>query len=97
MAKIIGRKEEVTLLQSIQQADKSAFVAVYGRRRVGKTFLIRSFYNGEFISASLKNGSSSFVVPNLRALLAKSMQHLCLLSISNPKRKSTSFLPIKGC
>jgi len=48
MAKIIGRKEEVTLLQSIQQADKSAFVAVYGRRRVGKTFLIRSFYNGEF-------------------------------------------------
>ncbi|TAE42233.1 MAG: ATP-binding protein [Runella slithyformis] len=48
MAKIIGRKEELAVLQSIQDDDKSAFVAVYGRRRVGKTFLIRSFYEGQF-------------------------------------------------
>jgi uncharacterized protein len=48
MAKIIGRKEEQAILQSIQDEDKSAFVAVYGRRRVGKTFLIRSFYEGRF-------------------------------------------------
>ena len=44
MAKIIGRKEEIALLQSIEASDRSAFVAVYGRRRVGKTFLIRSLY-----------------------------------------------------
>jgi uncharacterized protein len=48
MAKIIGRQEEQAILQSIQAEDKSAFVAVYGRRRVGKTFLIRSFYEGQF-------------------------------------------------
>lgn len=48
MAKIVGRKEEITLLQAIQDDDKSAFVAVYGRRRVGKTFLVRSFYEGQF-------------------------------------------------
>jgi uncharacterized protein len=48
MAKIIGRNEEIALLQSIESEDKSAFVAVYGRRRVGKTFLIRSFYEGKF-------------------------------------------------
>lgn len=48
MAKIVGRNEEITLLQAIQDDDKSAFVAVYGRRRVGKTFLIRSFYEGQF-------------------------------------------------
>jgi len=48
MAKIVGRKEEIALLQSIERADKSAFVAVYGRRRVGKTFLIRSAYEGQF-------------------------------------------------
>jgi uncharacterized protein len=48
MAKIIGRKEEIALLQSIQSEEKSAFVAVYGRRRVGKTFLIRTLYEGQF-------------------------------------------------
>jgi uncharacterized protein len=48
MAKIIGRKEEIALLQSLQQSDRSAFVAVYGRRRVGKTYLIRSFFEEKF-------------------------------------------------
>ena len=48
MAKIIGRAEEIALLQSLEQADKSAFVALYGRRRVGKTFLIRSAFEEKF-------------------------------------------------
>jgi uncharacterized protein len=48
VAKIIGRKEEIALLQSLQQSDRSAFVAVYGRRRVGKTYLIRSFFEEKF-------------------------------------------------
>jgi uncharacterized protein len=39
MAKIIGRKEEIAVLQSLDQSDRPAFVAVYGRRRVGKTLL----------------------------------------------------------
>ncbi len=49
MAKIIGRKQETALLQSLETQDKSAFVAVYGRRRVGKTFLIRSVFDGKFV------------------------------------------------
>ncbi|MDZ7900299.1 MAG: ATP-binding protein [Arcicella sp.] len=48
MAKIIGRKDEIALLRQIQQSDRSAFVAVYGRRRVGKTYLIRSFFEEKF-------------------------------------------------
>ena len=42
---IIGRKEETELLKRIAKDDKSHFVAVYGRRRVGKTFLVRESYN----------------------------------------------------
>lgn len=38
---LIGRKEEIALLEKVKNAEKSVFVAVYGRRRVGKTFLIR--------------------------------------------------------
>ena len=48
MAKIVGRKEEIALLELLKTADSSAFVAVYGRRRVGKTFLIRSVYKEQF-------------------------------------------------
>ena len=46
---IIGRKEEQRLLERIYNSDKSEFVAVYGRRRVGKTFLIREFFENELI------------------------------------------------
>ena len=38
---LIGRASEIQLLESYLQSDKSEFIAVYGRRRVGKTFLIR--------------------------------------------------------
>ena len=38
---MIGRVEEQKLLQSLLKEDESQFVAVFGRRRVGKTFLIR--------------------------------------------------------
>jgi uncharacterized protein len=41
---LIGRKKEIQKLES----KKSEFLAVYGRRRVGKTFLIREFFNYTF-------------------------------------------------
>jgi uncharacterized protein len=45
---MIGRKEESTLLQKLATADQSAFVAVYGRRRVGKTYLIRQVFEDQY-------------------------------------------------
>lgn len=48
MKKIIGRTKEIKQLKEHLQSDKSEFVAVYGRRRVGKTFLIRQVFNNEF-------------------------------------------------
>jgi len=45
---LIGRKQEVALLEKIKGTQKSAFVAVYGRRRVGKTFLIRKTLGDDF-------------------------------------------------
>lgn len=41
MATIIGRKEEQKQLWDLYNSGKPEFLAVYGRRRVGKTFLIR--------------------------------------------------------
>ncbi len=45
MNKLIGRKKELETLKSLLNSNKSEFIAVYGRRRVGKTFLIRSAFN----------------------------------------------------
>jgi AAA+ ATPase superfamily predicted ATPase len=46
---IIGRDAEQQTLQNILQSDKSEFVAIYGRRRVGKTFLIRETFADQFV------------------------------------------------
>lgn len=46
--KIIGRKKELEQLQRIVESDKAELVAVYGRRRIGKTFLIKEFFNEKF-------------------------------------------------
>ena len=44
---LIGRAKERTILEQAYQSDKSEFVAVYGRRRVGKTYLIDETFNSE--------------------------------------------------
>lgn len=45
---IIGRKQEQELLSQCLESQRAEFVAVYGRRRVGKTYLIKSFFRGKF-------------------------------------------------
>ena len=41
---IAGRKPEIKKLQGALHSDQPELLAVYGRRRVGKTFLIREFF-----------------------------------------------------
>ena len=45
---LVGREKELHLLHDIQNDDSLHFVAVYGRRRVGKTFLIREAFGYRF-------------------------------------------------
>lgn len=44
MSVIVGRKNEIEELERLYQSDRPEFVAVYGRRRVGKTFLIKQVF-----------------------------------------------------
>ena len=46
--KIIGREREKDSILKCLESKKPEFLVVYGRRRVGKTYLIREFFNGRF-------------------------------------------------
>ncbi len=47
MKTITGRKEEQALFEKVLESKNAEFIAVYGRRRVGKTFLIQSFFSAK--------------------------------------------------
>jgi len=44
MEKVIGRKEEQNMLERAYKSTKAELIAVYGRRRIGKTFLVEIFF-----------------------------------------------------
>nr|MCR4833566.1 hypothetical protein [Butyrivibrio sp.] len=46
--KIIGRTREYLRLDKCMREDNSQLVLVYGRRRVGKTFLINQYFGNSF-------------------------------------------------
>lgn len=48
MAKIIGREIEQQQLGRLLDSKEAEFLVVYGRRRVGKTFLIRNYFKDQF-------------------------------------------------
>lgn len=52
--KIIGRAKEVKILDGVWKSKEAEFIAVYGRRRVGKTYLIREYFSdkGIYLEAS---------------------------------------------
>ena len=60
--KIIGRKLEQQILKEVTESNRPEFVCVYGRRRVGKTYLIKEFFNDCF----------SFYVSGTKVLSTKS-------------------------
>ena len=63
---IIGREIEIELLSRIYSSGQAEFVAVYGRRRVGKTFLIREYFEGNLIfqTSGLANANTGEQLKN---------------------------------
>lgn len=45
---IIGRHHEQDILQMCMDSSKAEFIAVYGRRRIGKTYLVKQWFDGKF-------------------------------------------------
>ncbi|MEL6943472.1 MAG: ATP-binding protein, partial [Bacteroidota bacterium] len=73
MKKLIGREREIEKLERVLAKDRSEFVAIYGRRRVGKTFLVRNVFNNQFTFqlTGIANVSKSQQLLNFYSALQK--------------------------
>ena len=57
---ILGRESEKELLSRIYESKRSEFVALCGRRRVGKTFLVREFFEEEMFFSMCWRGKCRY-------------------------------------
>lgn len=69
--KLTGRTKEVEILRSALASEKPELAAIVGRRRVGKTFLVRSVYADEIVFevTGLQKGSKKEQLQNFALAL----------------------------
>ena len=72
MRALVGRTEEQEKLRKYYESKRSEFVALFGRRRVGKTFLVKSLFGDEFAfyAAGLQDGDTQTQIQNFNKELA---------------------------
>lgn len=80
MEKVIGREEELKLLKKIETSGEPELVAVYGRRRVGKTYLIRNGFSmvPDFEFCGLHHANLAQQLESFSMALGKAMGNIPL-------------------
>ena len=86
---MIGRTKERDELVRMYESDESEFVAVYGRRRVGKTYLIREVFADRF--AFRHSGLSREGAVKQLSQFLKSLQDFGCEQRRRPKNWSEAF------
>lgn len=68
---MVGRRKEKEELERLFDSNESEFVAVYGRRRVGKTYLIREVFDGRltFAHTGKAKGTTAIQLAHFRQSL----------------------------
>jgi AAA+ ATPase superfamily predicted ATPase len=94
MEQVIGRVEERKLLQKIENSSDAELVAVYGRRRVGKTYLIRNGFKRalSFEFSGIHNASLAQQLENFSIALTRSAGGL---PIAKPESWLSAFEMLK--
>ncbi len=63
---VVGREDEIAIMENLLKNKRSQFLALYGRRRIGKTFLIDQVYkkNMVFAMSGLQNATQDEQLEN---------------------------------
>lgn len=92
---LIGRKEEQVILNDALQSKEAEMVAVIGRRRVGKTFLVKTVYRNElaFDITGIQDGDLKMQLERFRDKLVECTQSN--ISVPVPKDWFEAFKMLK--
>lgn len=93
MPTLIARDKEVQQLEEIWKSTKSEFLVLYGRRRVGKTFLIREYFKNKGIYFELTGLRDGKMLKQLRNFFEKFLNLFKTdIPIREPKNWHEAFL-----
>jgi len=89
---IVGRDYEKQRLKELYKSKQPEFVAVYGRRRVGKTFIIREIFEDKitFDLVGIANASTKEQLSNFK-------NALYLTSKKKTKHLKIGLMPLCNC
>jgi hypothetical protein len=97
MKTIIGRKDEKKILDNLLSSNQSEFLAIYGRRRVGKTFLIHEYCRDKglyFEITGQLDGKLYDQLENFALSLESAFDHST--EIKRPETWKAAFLQLKN-
>lgn len=95
IASIIARQQELRILEKLYRSGKPEFLAIYGRRRIGKTFLIREFFNNKGIYFHLTGIKDATVRKQLRNFVDEFKRVFGYLPTQLPKNWHDAFLLLR--
>ncbi|SDF18193.1 hypothetical protein SAMN04487996_109147 [Dyadobacter soli] len=96
MEKVAGRQDEQAQMKQLLLSGKAEFLAIYGRRRVGKTFLIRNVYQKELVfqMTGIANATMAQQLANFSSALQSAEKSENLRTI--PGNWFSAFEQLKG-
>ncbi len=88
--RLVGRRAEQATLRQILLSDKAEFLAIYGRRRVGKTFLVRRFFEDTSAGVFYVSGQSKGTLAIQLANFQKSVEETFYDGLRLPRLRQWS-------
>ena len=86
MEELVGRKPEIKMLDGTLSSRRAELIAVYGRRRIGKTFLISNFYRQRglyFEMTGIKHGTQKRQIQAFFTSLSRTFKTLKFDTVPN--------------
>lgn len=82
---IFGRGKEIKILERLLESNKAEFLAIYGRRRVGKTYLIHEYFKDKGVYFCVTGSAHSNKKMQLRKFHRDFQEMFPLENVKEPK------------